>query len=175
MIKLKRYLKPDISIGIKEEIEYKECIADLIENEAVQSMKRFIQHSDLSCFEHCINVSYNSYLICRHLGLDYYAAARGGLLHDLFLYDWHITKHKNGLHAFSHPYAALKNANNYFELNDKEKDIIQKHMWPLTLKLPKYKESFIVSFVDKYCAFAEVVRTNNREHLYRIEEFVSKY
>ncbi|NTW07521.1 MAG: HAD family hydrolase, partial [Syntrophaceae bacterium] len=36
-----------------------------------------------------------------------------------------------------------------------EADIIQKHMWPLTLVPPKYKESFIVSFADKYLASRE--------------------
>jgi len=30
-------------------------------------------------------------------------------------------------------------------LNEIEEDIIRKHMWPLTLVPPKYKESFIVS------------------------------
>lgn len=28
-------------------------------------------------------------------------------------------------------------------------------MWPVTLKLPGYTESYIVTFVDKYCATAE--------------------
>jgi uncharacterized protein len=58
-------------------------------------------------------------------------------------------------------------------LNDIEKDIIEKHMWPLTLKLPKYKEAFIVSFVDKYCAFMESIRLNNREKLNSIEEYLT--
>ena len=39
-----------------------------------------------------------------------------------------------------------------------EKDIIAKHMWPLTLrKVPKYKESFLISFVDKYTSTSETV------------------
>ena len=38
---------------------------------------------------------------------------------------------------------------------DKEKEIIKKHMWPLTFSPPKYLESFIVTIVDKYCAFKE--------------------
>ena len=37
----------------------------------------------------------------------------------------------------------------------KEKEIIKKHMWPLTFSPPKYLESFIVTIVDKYCAFKE--------------------
>ena len=34
-----------------------------------------------------------------------------------------------------------------------EKDIILKHMWPVTLfQFPKYKESFIITIVDKLSA-----------------------
>ena len=31
-------------------------------------------------------------------------------------------------------------------------------MWPLTIKLPKYKESYIITFVDKYCALQESLK-----------------
>lgn len=124
-------------------------------------MKKYIQHSDITCFEHSIHVSYKSYLICRHLGLDDRSAARGGLLHDFFLYDWHNTKPRSGLHGFTHPRAALDNANKRFMLNEIEKDIIEKHMWPLTPSLPKYKESYIIVLVDKYCSFMEIMKLYN--------------
>ena len=137
--------------------EYKACINDLIEHDAVISMKNFSQHGKMNCLEHSINVSYCSYLICKRFRLDYNSAARGGLLHDLFLYDWHTTKLERGLHGFTHPHAALKNANLYFQLNDMEKDIIVKHMWPLTIKLPKYKESFVIVLMDKYCTLIETL------------------
>ena len=39
--------------------------------------------------------------------------------------------------------------------NEVEKDIILKHMWPLTFKLPTYSESYIVTTADKYCATRE--------------------
>lgn len=146
--------------------EYKNCISDLAQNEIICSMDSFIQHSNITCLEHSIYVSYISYLVCRRLGLDYCSAARGGLLHDFFLYDWHITKSNKGLHGFTHPYTALENANKLFYLNDLEKDIIVKHMWPLTVKLPKYKEAFIVTFVDKYCAFMETIKFGSKANIY---------
>ena len=40
-------------------------------------------------------------------------------------------------------------------LNEKEKDIIIKHMWPVTIEFPKSIEGFILTFVDKYCALSE--------------------
>ncbi|MFL0194785.1 HD family phosphohydrolase [Clostridium sp. WILCCON 0269] len=148
--------------------EYKHCINDLIQNEAVLSMGNFIQHSNISCLRHSIYVSYMSYLVCKKLGLDYSSAARGGLLHDFFLYDWHIKRYDSGLHGFTHPYTALGNANKLFHLNDVEKDIIVKHMWPLTIKLPKYKESFVVTLADKYCASMEIIKFDSKTNMYRL-------
>ena len=62
---------------------------------------------------------------------------------------------RKGLHAFTHPKTAYKNASKLFALNEKEKDIILKHMWPVTIALPKYKESYLLTLVDKYCALNE--------------------
>ena len=80
--------------------------------------------------------------------------ARAAILHDLFLYDWRHSKAMlKGWHAFRHPQIALENALNICDLNEKEKDIILKHMWPVTFfQLPKYKESFIITIADKLSA-----------------------
>ena len=142
----------------RELADYADCVRDLLCNDKVRSMRGFIQHGGVTCLEHCVLVSYRSYVVCRGLGLDYRAAARGGLLHDMFLYDWHVKSGRHGLHAFSHPGEALKNAESQFALNGREKDIIRSHMWPLTLRPPKTKEAFWVSCVDKYCALAETGR-----------------
>jgi len=54
---------------------------------------------------------------------------KGWLLHDFFLYDWHADKKTSTkLHGFVHLCIAVKNANEYFSLNNIEKDIIEKHM-----------------------------------------------
>lgn len=42
-------------------------------------------------------------------------------------------------------------------MNEIEIDIIKKHMWPLTIVLPKYKEALVVMLVDKYCALMEMM------------------
>lgn len=152
-------------ITSKEEIlqdkEYIEIVSELFKQEKVQKMKQYRQHHSVSCFDHCLYVSYNTYLICKKSNLDYVSAARAGLLHDLFLYDWRLP-HKNlpikSKHAFAHPKIALMNSAKLFELNEKEKDIIVKHMWPVTLlAFPKYKESFIITLVDKYSAIKSCI------------------
>lgn len=165
-IKSKLNLKADSS----NEEDYEKCIRDLIRHERVGSMRNFIQHGGINCLEHSLYVSYSSYRICRRLGLDYRSAARGGLLHDFFLYDWHTGKPHKGLHGFIHPYIALQNAKRYFDLNDREKDIIRKHMWPLTLSLPRYRESFVVLLADKYCAAMEIANFGGGKKVHRLKE-----
>ena len=142
--------------------EYYACVDDLLLSAAELQMKNFVQHGHTSCYDHCIYVSYCSFLIAKKLGCNARSAARGGLLHDLFLYDWH-QKNENGLrHGFTHPAAALRNAEFHFQLTDRERDIIKKHMWPLTLVLPRYKESYIVMLMDKYCAINETIKWNRK-------------
>lgn len=132
-------------------------LKDLIANPTVKQMKNYRQHYETNCFEHCIIASYYCYIICKKLNLDYISCSRAAMLHDLFLYDWRKRQNnRKGLHAFTHPKTAYKNASKLFTLNNKEADIILKHMWPVTFfSFPKYKESFILTLVDKYCALAK--------------------
>ena len=138
--------------------EYMELVKDLINNDIVKEMQNYRQHYDVNTFEHCMNVSYISYKICKKLKLDYKSMARAAMLHDLFLYDWRNSKeelHLDGYHAFVHPKIALENASKLYKLNEKEKDIIVKHMWPVTIAFPKYKETYVITLVDKYSALQE--------------------
>lgn len=56
--------------------EFEELIYDITQNETVLKMKNFRQHYNISCFEHCKNVAFYSYLICKKFNLDYVSAAR---------------------------------------------------------------------------------------------------
>ena len=84
--------------------EYLACVQDILDNPVFQSMDQFIQHGQTTCKTHCIQVSYMSYRICRSRNWDYVAVARAGLLHDLFLYDWHTHAKETGehFHGFTH-------------------------------------------------------------------------
>ena len=154
-----------------DEKEFEAIISDLTTNWAVQEMNQYIQHFDTSCFDHCKKVAYYSYLICKKHGLDYRSAARGAMLHDLFLYNWRKSQRDvklEGLHSFVHPKIAFQNAIHLFQLNEKEQDIILKHMWPLTIfAVPKYRESFIITFVDKYCAIEETLTYFQKKKRFR--------
>lgn len=144
--------------------EFIQMIDDLLNNDTVKQMKNFRQHYETSCFDHCLIASYYCYLYGKKFNLDYVSCARAAMLHDLFLYDWRKKQDdRKGLHAFTHPKTAYKNASKLFALNEKEKDIILKHMWPVTLPFPRYIESFIITLTDKYCAFKEIFEYYNRK------------
>lgn len=137
--------------------EFYLCIEDLLNSETVQRMKNFRQHGCSTTFDHCLVVSFRSFVFCKKYNMDYRAAARGGLLHDLFLYDWHDKKARCALHGFHHPGIALENALKEFRLIKKEEEIIKKHMWPLTVIPPRCREAYVIAYYDKVCTSAEVV------------------
>lgn len=138
--------------------EFYGYIEDIINNNSVLQLKSFTHHYFTTCYDHSIRVAYHNYIICKLLGLNAKAASRGGLLHDLYLYNRKTYVRSKGekLHGFRHPHIALDNASKLFRLTKTEKDIIVKHMFPLTLKFPKYPESYITTITDKYLCVAEI-------------------
>ena len=122
-------------------------------------MDKYIQHGTTSTLEHCISVAYVSFSIAKkfHINCNYNSLIRGALLHDYFLYDWHVSDESHKWHGFSHARMALLNASRDFELTPIEKDIIEKHMFPLNIRLPKYKESYLVTIADKICSSYETI------------------
>lgn len=148
---------------------------DIILSPEAQVMKNFTQHGETTVFEHCIAVAKYSLLIAYSLerifkiDVDKDSLVRGALLHDYFLYDWHVKGQAHGLHGFTHPRVARDNASRDFTLNEIEKDIIGKHMFPLTPFLPSYRESVIVSLADKWCAIAETFKIDISSYIiYRV-------
>lgn len=133
---------------------------EMLQQEKLQDMKKYIQHGNTNTYTHCMAVSYYSYLILRRLPLklDAKSVIRGAMLHDFYLYDWHLPRKSPKLHGFAHPALALKNSRKYFRLNRIEENIIEKHMWPLTLtRFPTSREAFLVCMVDKLCSLTETL------------------
>lgn len=150
--------KVDLSVPSAEN-GYYELVSDLLESEVVLQMQQYMHHGHTTCFQHCLNVSYYNYVLCKLLSLDARAGARAGLLHDLFLYDWHEYVKGKGqkFHGWTHAGTALANVKKYFEITPVEEDIIKKHMFPMNITPPKYKETVVITIVDKVCGAWEVV------------------
>lgn len=141
----------------------KEHADDILNSEKFKSTRECIQHGSIPVQRHCIDVAKQSLIFSQALKIkvNEREMVRGALLHDYFLYDWHDKEREdyNGLHGFYHPGIALKNASDDYDLSDREKDIISKHMWPLTIsRIPKYREAWIVTMADKYCSTLETLR-----------------
>ena len=120
----------------------------------------FVQHGTTSCRSHCIAVARLSLALAGWFRVRHDPASliRGALLHDFFLYDWHEKQPATGLHGYTHPRRALENASLEFEVNAVERDIILRHMFPLTLIPPRRTESWLVCLADKICSVAEILR-----------------
>ena len=134
------------------------------ESPEVQQMRQYIQHGMVTTYDHCLNVVRVSFWLNRRmrLGADERSLVTGALLHDFYLYDWHVSSSFTGLrhilqmHGFSHPMYACLNAQRYFQINKKEQLIISCHMWPLTFRhLPTCREAVIVCLADKFCCVLE--------------------
>ena len=95
-----------------------------------------------------------------HLSCDKRSLIRGALLHDYFLYDWHVPDKSHRLHGFHHASRALQNARLDVALTSKEEDIIAHHMFPLTPAPPRCREALLVCVVDKSCGLYETLGRN---------------
>lgn len=138
---------------------------EILNSEGIKPLKQFLHHGKTTTFNHSINVARVSLSIaerCR-LKVDERALVRGALLHDYYLYDWHEAK-SHLFHGFTHAKKAAENAMRDFHLGLIELDIIKKHMFPLNLSLPRYKESFIVGIADKICAVCEKFSFKRLKH-----------
>lgn len=136
--------------------EYNSIVNDILSNREFKKLEGFPHHST-NRLEHSKRVSFYAYKICKRFNLDYVSAARGGLLHDFFLNSYERGNCNKLL--LNHPMVALYNSKKHFKLNEKEMDIILSHMFPVNIKFkPKYKESYVITFVDKLsCVYERFV------------------
>jgi uncharacterized protein len=142
----------------EDDKEYMAIIADIKDHPFVTDLAYYKQHVHGNRLTHSYLVSYMSYRLAKNLNWDYRACVRAGLLHDLFYYVPSEVTFSKGSHLRNHPKIALMNARIVTALSDVEEDIILKHMWLATPEFPKYKESYLLTFVDKYIATEDFVK-----------------
>ena len=106
--------------------------------------KNAIQHGLTTVYEHSVGVAGASLKLAEFFHLQ-----------DYFLYEWHIKRKGHHFHGFTHPATALRNAEKEYNLGDIERNIISRHMFPLTIVPPMCREAWLVCLADKYCAVKE--------------------
>lgn len=140
--------------------EYYEKLNKFKDNPEVKVLKNYPQHCCTTRLNHCNDVAVYSYRIAKafRLNIDERSLRTGAMLHDYYLYDTDNREISTFEHWIHHPEIAVKNADSVFELNEKEKNIIKSHMWPLNpLHMPDSKEGWLVCIADKYCTLREVI------------------
>ncbi|MBQ1274875.1 MAG: HD domain-containing protein [Cellulosilyticum sp.] len=131
------------------------CVDKLNEATAFKQLKEYRHHYNTSTYDHSIGVAYFSLWLARmlHIKCDEESLVYGALLHDYYLYDCHANS--RSFHLVKHPTISVENAKRDWKINKVQEDMIKRHMFPLTLMPPRYKESIIVNIVDKGCACYE--------------------
>ena len=151
-----------IELTESEEKRFNELARDIINHPDYQKMKELIAHGRITVYEHSLDVARLCfrYNIRRNMGIDEKELVTGALLHDFYLYDWHDASIRVPLfkmHGYTHPSTACKNALERFKIDEKTRNVIKSHMWPLTLRsVPTDKAAWLVCMCDKIVATREV-------------------
>lgn len=141
---------------LEKEQEYYHIVKKILVSAEFQKRKTYLHHENCSVYDHSLTVSILSYRWAKKLHFDYKSAAIGGLLHDFYDKPWQTKKTIKTKflkrHGFVHAKAALHNSYLYFPemMNPKIENIIKRHMFPLNICPPKYKEAWLVTIIDKY-------------------------
>ncbi len=136
--------------------EFYDIYNEFYQNDKYKRLREDVHHG-LSKMKHIERVARYSFYISKMLKMDYMSATRGAFLHDFFLNE-EVDKSNFKHYLELHPNVALKNAIENFNINNIEKDIISKHMYPISKKTPTYRETLVVSICDKVASIYEFFR-----------------
>ncbi len=128
------------------------CVSPLTADSRVCRLRAISHHRWTNRYEHVLLVSYLSFALARRWHWDARAAARAGLLHDLF-YQQADSSLSLCLH---HPEMAAENAEKVTHLTQRERNIILSHMWPAGRYLPRSREAWLVNLVDDFVAVLDL-------------------
>lgn len=150
---------------------------EIIESEKYRQLLDFKQHKTSNTFVHSVFVTLKalSFAHDHRIKVDVEALVKMCLLHDYYLYDWHIKPHPVH-HATMHPLRAAKNAERDFGIDKFVKRGIQSHMWPIGFsRMPNSREAWILTYADKCVALNEVFgRRQKFQKRKRKESFVER-
>lgn len=136
-------------------IEFYEIIEPILIASEMQKRKKYPHHINESVYQHVLRVAYDCYKIGKRLHMDYKSLAIAGILHDFYENPWQYSKEKKPFlqkHAFTHAKEAVVNSKKIFGseiVTPKVESIMITHMFPLNKKLPRNKEAWLLTLVDK--------------------------
>jgi uncharacterized protein len=142
---------------VKNRALFSEYAGDILNHELFLQTKHVFSHGTISIYEHSLAVAELAFTMAEDDSrIDKRTVVRAGLLHDFFLYEWHIPGLRYLKHGWCHPALAAEKAREVFAISDREAACIETHMWPWTLfHLPLTREAWAVSLADKIIAIQE--------------------
>lgn len=143
--------------------EFELITNDISMNSEFMKLNNCVHHG-ISRLDHSYRVAYYSYKIMKFLKLNYVEGTRAALLHDFFTDE--VDNYGPIGRYINHPKFALENAKKHFDLTPLQEDIIVKHMFPVTIRPPKYLESVVVDLVDDVASIYERVSATTHEVSY---------
>jgi uncharacterized protein len=144
---------------VKNRILFNEYAKDILTNELFLETKKIYSHGIVNIHDHSIAVAELAFSMAENsAALDKKCVVRAGLLHDFFLYEWHVPGIRYLKHGWAHPAIAAEKAREVFGISDREYSCIKTHMWPWTLfSPPRCREGWIISLADKIVSVRETL------------------
>lgn len=155
--------------------EFFGIVKDIVTHPKFAATKNTSHHGgDNTLFNHSVSTAFMTYNIAKKLDWpqeDVISATRAAMLHDFIEFEWDTPESReykskfkgwariSHMHCFIHGFQAVEYASRFFELNKKEMDAMGKHMFPLVAGIPKYKESWLLTYTDKMVAVRELYDT----------------
>lgn len=156
------------------ERDFYDMTEDILRHPLFQQLRDCPHHGqDNSVYDHSVSAAQCALRLARrfHMRPDRIeAVTRAALLHDFFGYSWQSEEHRRymsrysgwqrvkHMHAFTHGSYAANRADRVFGLDQRQRDAITSHMFPLA-PFPKNSEAWVVTLADKVVATREMGRT----------------
>ena len=138
--------------------EFMSVAGSILEHKEFSKTKEIVHHGNTR-YNHSVRVAYIAYKLSKLIGCDTASTIRGGMLHDFFLERDDKSVLSETKMWVKHPTIAKENAIKYFNVDIKEQNIIEAHMFPISNVTPKYKEAWLVTLSDKIASSFEVATT----------------
>lgn len=161
-------------IGIREVAEdtVREVGAKVLASGQFQEADLQTHHGLTTVARHSFRVACICYLICRFLYVVFKIRTNWqllilcALLHDIGIMGRELKYKNNRQCCRLHPKDSVAIAQDILgELDDTGRDIIEHHMWPMTIVPPHTIEGFIITIADKYSAMTDFLPANRRPML----------
>lgn len=136
--------------------EFETICQDILSNEKFNKLSNELHHG-ISRYEHSLRVARLTYRIAKLFRMkNLQITTRAALLHDFYTNEDFENKENSVQKLSAHPIVAAENAKKCYNIGKIEENIIKSHMFPIKGEVPKYKESWLVTAMDKTAAAYEM-------------------